>query len=180
MVNRNTQSPPRFAALTLHLCAYVDRCGGLMVPDGSFACGEAISCLLNALQAGEPLLPVQPRGSSDRVAHSWGSTLLPHWSTTSGWPLKLLTLCSVNKKLAILKLSPFSPTSGLGVCFSSVFPCACFHSFSLGAFKGSVFLGKLSVLLSLSLGLPALYQDSSITSVVQQFFLVFSSPICNM
>ena len=83
MVNQ-TQPVPGFVALSWGLCSYTGEYGSLIVPTRSFARGEAISPLLNALQAGEPLLPVGPRGSSDRASCSWASALLPHQSTTRG------------------------------------------------------------------------------------------------
>ena len=58
MVNCNTQLVPGFDALSQHLCSYPGERGGLMVTAGSFAQGEAVSPLPNALQAGELLLPV--------------------------------------------------------------------------------------------------------------------------
>lgn len=57
--------------------------GSSVTPTGSFAHGEAVSPLLNALLAVEPLLPMKPRGSSDCAACSRGSALLPYWSMSS-------------------------------------------------------------------------------------------------
>lgn len=57
MVNSNTQGA-RVAALSGSLCSYTGKQGSSMMSIGSFAGGEAVSLLPNALQAGELLLPV--------------------------------------------------------------------------------------------------------------------------
>ena len=47
----------------------------------TFACGEAVWPLPNALQGREPLLPVWPTDHLDLTAYSWGFTLFPHQSS---------------------------------------------------------------------------------------------------
>ena len=120
----------------------------------------------------EPLLPISPRRSSDHAAHSGGlgRASLPehHQRLTS----KTSTLCStVYKNLAVLKPSPFSASMILGISFlvQSV-PCACFHSFSLSAFRRGVFLHKPDILLSLPPTLSTLCENGSLPSAALQLF----------
>ena len=97
IINHNTQLVIGFTALTWYLCSYIGEWCSAMTPTGSFAHGDALTPLPNTLQAGEPLLPVLPKGSLDHTAGSWGSALLPFWSTTRPWALKLQTVPTVYK-----------------------------------------------------------------------------------
>ena len=77
---------------------------------GSFAYGEAVWLLPNALQAGETLIPVWDTGPSDCTACSWGFALLPHQNNARHRALELEILrCTVNRILVVLTPSPFSP-----------------------------------------------------------------------
>lgn len=59
MVDWDKQLVPGSAALSLSLCSCTSESDTLMVvPVGSFACGDTLSPLPNVLQAGLPLLPV--------------------------------------------------------------------------------------------------------------------------
>lgn len=105
MVSHDTYLVPGFASLSHSLSSYAGEWDSSMLPAMSFTCKETISPLPNALQAREPLLPVQPRESSDGAACSQGSTLLPQGALPGTTPVMALTsetlyfaLCFIFKK----------------------------------------------------------------------------------
>ncbi|XP_049506125.1 uncharacterized protein LOC125936195 [Panthera uncia] len=111
---------------------------------GTFACGEGIWPLLNALQAEELLLPVWHMDPSDPTACFWGFTLFPHQSTTRHRAPDFLTLLStVYRILVVLRPSPFSLPVVLGNRFLIQSPASVFTlflSFSAANFGKLFFL----------------------------------------
>ena len=142
MANHNTQLAEDFTALW-HFPPNTSKCGCSPGSAGTFACGDAVWPLWNALQAGEPLRPEWHMDPSDWSACSWGFALLPHQRTTRHWALNVQALCStVYRILVVLKPSPVFPSMVLGEQICCSVSWECFHSlsFSPATFGGVLFL----------------------------------------
>ena len=81
---------------------------------GTFAHGEAVWPLPNALQAGEPLLPVSPTDPSDPAACSWAFTPLPHRSTVRHRTQELQAPLHCLYKPGGIETHSFLPIGGFG------------------------------------------------------------------
>ena len=81
MANHNTQPAPGVTTLCC-LCPNTRKHVCSLGSPGTFTCEETIWPLPNALQAGEPLLPVWHTDSSIPTACSWGLALLADQSTS--------------------------------------------------------------------------------------------------
>ena len=104
---------PRFTAL----CHLSPNTSKRVCPPGStgtFAHGEAVWPLPNALQAGEPLLPVSPMDPSDPAACSWAFTPLPHQSTVRHRTQELQALLHCLYKPGGIETHSFLPIGGFG------------------------------------------------------------------
>ena len=140
MANHNTQLAPGVIAIWC-LCPDVSKGGCSPGSAGTFACGEVLWPLPNALQVGELFLPVWYMDPSDPAACFSGFALLRYQATPA--------LCSRTSDSALHCLENpggietlfFLSVSGLGEQMSCSEPCECFHLFFLSSyFQGSSFL----------------------------------------
>ena len=142
MANHNIQSASGFTTLW-HLCPNTSKHGCSLGSTGTFACGDAVWPLPNALKAGRLLLPCGTRTPQTPLPAPGHS---PRFLTgaPSGTELRNFRLhFTVYTSLVVLKPTPFSPSVVLGNRFLVESPASVFHSFSLlhsSYFQRSTFL----------------------------------------